>query len=79
MSEIEQMVRTRLRGLRTAQGLSLDDLAERGLAPCLDVVPFGVASDYYLRTGWVEVGRTRPSWLGDDAPDVLAMILPAGS
>ena len=29
MSEIEQMVRTRLRGLRTAQGLSLDDLAER--------------------------------------------------
>jgi len=61
--------------MRTA----LDDLAERGLAPCLDVVPFGVAADYYLRTGWVEVGRTRPSWLGDDAPDVVAMILPAGS
>ena len=29
MSEIEQTVRTRLRGLRTAQGLSLDDLAAR--------------------------------------------------
>lgn len=29
MSEIEQTVRTRLRGLRTAQSLSLDDLAER--------------------------------------------------
>lgn len=29
MSEIEQTVRTRLRGLRTAQSLSLDELAER--------------------------------------------------
>lgn len=29
MSEIEQTVRTRLRGLRTAQSLSLDDLAAR--------------------------------------------------
>lgn len=29
MSEIEQTVRTRLRGLRRAQSLSLDDLAER--------------------------------------------------
>ena len=28
MSEIEQTVRTRLRGLRRAQSLSLDDLAE---------------------------------------------------
>ena len=29
LSEIEQTVRTRLRGLRRAQSLSLDDLAER--------------------------------------------------
>lgn len=29
MSDLEQTVRTRLRGLRTAQSLSLDDLAER--------------------------------------------------
>ena len=29
MSDIEQTVRTRLRGLRTAQGMSLDDLASR--------------------------------------------------
>lgn len=29
MSDLEQVVRTRLRSLRTAQGLSLDDLAER--------------------------------------------------
>lgn len=29
MSELEHTVRTRLRGLRTAQSLSLDDLAER--------------------------------------------------
>ncbi len=29
MSEIEQIVRTRLRSLRQAQGLSLDDMAER--------------------------------------------------
>ena len=55
---------------------ALADLEERGLAPCLDVVPTGTAVDYYRRSGWVEVGGTRPSWLADDAPDVIAMILP---
>lgn len=60
--------------MRTA----LADLESRGLAPCLDVVPFGTAAEYYRRSGWIEVGSTRPSWLGDDAPAVLAMILPRG-
>ena len=54
----------------------LDALADRGLAPCLDVVPTGTAVDLYRRTGWREVGSTRPSWLADDAPDVVAMIRP---
>lgn len=60
--------------MRTA----LDDLDARGLAPCIDVVSSGAAVDYYRRTGWVEVGSTRPSWLEDDAADVIAMILPRG-
>lgn len=55
---------------------ALDDLGARGLAPCLDVVSSGAAVDYYRRRGWVEVGSTRPSWLEDDAADVIAMILP---
>lgn len=58
--------------MRTA----LEDLAARDLAPCLDVVPTGAAVDIYRRTGWREVGSTRPSWLEDDAPDVVAMVLP---
>lgn len=61
--------------MRTA----LADLDERGLAPCLDVVSSGAAVDYYRRRGWVEVGATRPSWLADDAADVIAMILPASA
>lgn len=52
-------------------------LHERGLAPCLDVVPTGTgALRLYQRTGWQEVGRARPGWLADDAPDVIAMVLP---
>lgn len=58
---------------------ALADLDERGLAPCLDVVSSGAAVDYYRRRGWVEVGATRPSWLEDDAADVIAMILPASA
>ncbi len=57
--------------LRTA----LADLADRGLAPCLDVVPTGAAVEVYRRAGWIEVGSTRPSWLSAGAPDVIAMIL----
>ncbi len=52
-------------------------LRERHLAPCLDVVPTSTdAMRLYRRTGWQEVGRARPSWLSDDAPDVIAMVLP---
>lgn len=61
--------------MRTA----LDHLAAQGLAPCLDVIPTGSAVDLYRRTGWREVGRTRPAWLDADAPDVVAMVLPTGS
>lgn len=56
---------------------AVDDLASRSLAPCLDVVPTHTAAlRLYHRTGWQEVGRGRPDWLADDAPDVLAMVLP---
>lgn len=52
-------------------------LRERGLAPCLDVLPTSASAvRLYAATGWVEVGRARPSWLGQDDPDVLAMALP---
>lgn len=54
-------------------------LRERGLAPCLDVVPTSTgAMRLYRRTGWQEVGRVRPGWLSPDAPDVIAMVLPLG-
>lgn len=54
-------------------------LRERGLAPCLDVVPTSTgAMQLYRRTGWQEVGRVRPGWLSDDAPDVIAMVLRDG-
>ena len=55
---------------------ALTDLEARGLAACLDVVGSGAAVDYYRSSGWVAVGVTRPSWLEDDAADVIAMILP---
>nr|WP_246297489.1 GNAT family N-acetyltransferase [Janibacter cremeus] len=52
-------------------------LRERGLAPCLDVVPTCTgAMRLYRRTGWQEAGRVRPGWLSQDAPDVIAMVLP---
>lgn len=54
-------------------------LRERDLAPCRDVVPTSTgAMRLYRRTGWQEVGRVRPGWLSDDAPDVIAMVLPEG-
>ncbi len=54
-------------------------LRERDLAPCLDVVPTSTgAMRLYRRTGWQEVGRVRPGWLSEDAPDVMAMVLPDG-
>lgn len=54
-------------------------LSERGLAPCLDVVPTsGAALRLYRRNGWQEVGTARPGWLADDVSDVVVMVLPAG-
>lgn len=54
---------------------ALDDLAARGLAACLDVVPtHGDALRLYGRTGWTEAGHGRPDWLADTAPDVIALI-----
>lgn len=51
-------------------------LRERGLAPCLDVVPVHAAAVVmYERLGWREVARVRPSWLDDGEPDVLVMVL----
>lgn len=61
--------------MRTA----LDHVAALALAPCLDVIPTGSAVELYRRTGWREVGSTRPAWLEADAPDVVAMVLPAAS
>lgn len=49
----------------------------RGRLPVLDVVPLNAAAvGVYRRGGWIEVGRARPSWLPDDAADVLLMVLP---
>lgn len=55
---------------------ALADLADRDLAPCLEVVPDSAAVELYRRTGWREVGTGRPEWLSAGAPDVLAMVLP---
>ena len=42
-------------------------LRESGRTPVLDVVPsHDAASAFYVRRGWVEVGRYRPPWLGAD-------------
>ncbi len=50
-------------------------LRDRGLAPCLDVVPVHAAAVVmYERLGWVEVARVRPSWLPEEEPDVVAMV-----
>ncbi|WP_435200854.1 GNAT family N-acetyltransferase [Janibacter sp. GS2] len=73
-------VASTVRGRRVGAALldtAVDDLTGRGLAPCLDVVPTHAAAlRLYRRRGWLEVGRGRPDWLDDDAPDVLAMVLP---
>ena len=55
----------------------VQQVLEADLAVLLE--PTGSAVELYRRTGWREVGRTRPAWLDADAPDVVAMILPAGS
>lgn len=66
----------------TGAGLALHDAAvaeirRQGLAPCLDVLPTHErAFSLYPRLGWVEAGRARPAWLAEDAPDVVAMVLP---
>lgn len=73
---------TRVRGQGIGAALmrtALDQVAALGLAPCLDVIPTGSAVELYRRTGWREVGSTRPAWLEADAPDVVAMVLPTGS
>lgn len=52
-------------------------LGERGLAPCLDVVPTSEAAlRLYRRSGWREVGTARPGWLAADVDDVVVMVLP---
>lgn len=55
---------------------ALAHLAARGLGPCLEVIPDSAAIELYRRTGWREVAAVRPDWLSDDAPDVIAMVLP---
>jgi GNAT superfamily N-acetyltransferase len=68
---------------RTGLGRQLHDVAvawlrEAGRGPCLDVVPLhAAATAMYAGLGWVEVGRGRPAWLPADAPDLVAMVLPA--
>lgn len=62
-------------------GLLLDTavawVRAQGLAPCLDVVQGpSPALAIYRHRGWREVARVRPSWLEDDMPPVVAMILP---
>ncbi|MGO1165177.1 MAG: GNAT family N-acetyltransferase [Janibacter sp.] len=58
---------------------AVEALGERGLAPCLDVVPTSDAAlRLYRRSGWQEVGTARPGWLADDVADVIVMILPVG-
>ncbi|WP_338748918.1 GNAT family N-acetyltransferase [Janibacter alittae] len=73
---------TAARGTGTGAALlatAVESLREQGLAPCLDVVPTCTAAmRLYRRAGWHEVGRVRPGWLSPQAPDVIAMVLPAG-
>ncbi len=48
-----------------------------GRTPVLDVVQaHGPAVAVYRHRGWVEVGTARPSWLPDDEPSILLMMLP---
>ncbi|AKT51480.1 GNAT family N-acetyltransferase [Arsenicicoccus sp. oral taxon 190] len=74
---------TTLAARGTGAGRALHDTAvaeirRQGLLPCLDVLPTHErAYALYPRLGWVEVGRARPSWLAAQAPDEVAMVLPA--
>lgn len=61
---------------RALLATALAHLAARGLGPCLEVIPDSAAIELYRRTGWREVAAVRPDWLSDDAPDVIAMVLP---
>ncbi|WP_409483499.1 GNAT family N-acetyltransferase [Arsenicicoccus dermatophilus] len=80
---VVQVLFTALAGRGTGVGALLLDTAvaalrERGLAPCLDVLPTHErAFAFYPRHGWVPAGSARPDWLAPDAPDVVAMVLPA--
>ncbi len=61
---------------RALHDASVGWLRDRGLAPCLDVVPVHAAAlVMYERLGWTEVARVRPPWLPDVEPDVVAMVL----
>ena len=61
---------------RRLHDTAVDWMRSKGLAPCLDVVPVNEAAiKMYAALGWREVGRARPAWLPDDAPDVLVMVL----
>lgn len=70
---------THARGTGAGRALletALAHLHDHDLAPCLEVLPTGAAVELYRRTGWREVAAVRPEWLADDAPDVIAMVLP---
>lgn len=70
------------RGTGAGQALlstAVHALLERGLAPCLDVVPTSEAAvRLYRRNGWHEAGRARPGWLDVSVDDVIVMVLPTG-
>lgn len=56
-----------------------EHVLDAGRVPCLDVLPtHDRAVALYRHLGWVEVGRLRPDWLADWAPEVIAMVHPAG-
>lgn len=72
------------RGLGVGRALLatvVDDIAARGLRPCLEVLDLhGAAGRLYRSTGWVDVLRTRPAWLAGAVDDpevgVSTMVLP---
>lgn len=50
----------------------------RDEVPVLDVVPVHEpALAFYLRRGWLEVGRSRFRWMPGELPDVILMALPS--
>ena len=69
---------------RALLGTAVSDIRDAGLRPCLEVLPVHAAAPaLYRSAGWREVLRIRPAWLreavGEDGPDVRAMVLPGRS